>query len=498
MKSKRKEFSGKKSVLEVPLRRAAGYEAAQSGRRLGNWQPGADSANALLFRDADLMRSRARDLVRRNAWAFNAVDALVSNLVGTGIKPRSIGTEPDFNERAHALWEEWVREADAHGVLGFYGLQALAVRSMIEGGEVLARLRTRAPEDGLSVPLQIQLLEPEHLPVTLNRDLPNGNRIRAGIEFDRLNRRTAYHLYREHPGESSLGGGISGDPVPVPAAEVIHLFRPLRPGQIRGEPWLTQALVKLHELDQYDDAELVRKKTAALITGFITKPSPEFAMAGEEGASPDEQGVASVSWAPGTMQVLLPGEDVRFSAPADVGGQYETFMRMQLRAIAVAVGITYEQLTGDLSEVNYSSIRAGLVEIRRRLEQWQQTVIIHQFCWPVWRKWMDLAVLSGALSAPGYSKRIREYRAVKWIPHGWEWVDPLKDITATIMMIRAGLISRDQAVAALGFNAEEIDQALADEQKRADRLGLAFDSDPRRRTKTGLSIQDNNKADNQA
>jgi hypothetical protein len=102
MKSKRKDFSGKKSVLGMPLRKAAGYEAAQSGRRLGNWQPGSDSANTLLFRDADLMRSRARDLVRRNAWAFNAVDALVSNLVGTGIKPRSIGTEPDFNEQAHA------------------------------------------------------------------------------------------------------------------------------------------------------------------------------------------------------------------------------------------------------------------------------------------------------------------------------------------------------------------------------------------------------------
>ena len=103
---------------------------------------------------------------------------------------------------------------------------------------------------------------------------------------------------------------------------------------------------------------------------------------------------------------------------------------------------------------------------------------------------MDMAVMSGVLSAPGYAKRGREYRAVKWIPHGWEWVDPLKDITATVMMIRAGLISRDQAVAELGLNIEEIDQALADEHQRSDKLGLALDSDPRRRTKNGQPVQE--------
>jgi len=68
-------------------------------------------------------------------------------------------------------------------------------------------------------------------------------------------------------------GGM--DTVRVPAAEVMHLFRPLRPGQIRGEPWLARALVKLNELDQYDDAELVRKKTAAMFAGFITRLAPK-------------------------------------------------------------------------------------------------------------------------------------------------------------------------------------------------------------------------------
>ncbi len=101
--------------------------------------------------------------------------------------------------------------------------------------------------------------------------------VRSGIEFDGLGRRVAYHLYRSHPDDGRLApmsgqGGL--DTVRVDASEIIHLYRVLRPGQIRGEPWLSRALVKLNELDQYDDAELVRKKTAAMFAGFVTRQSP--------------------------------------------------------------------------------------------------------------------------------------------------------------------------------------------------------------------------------
>ena len=472
-----------------------GYEAAATGRRMGEWQPGNAGVNTILYTSADLMRSRARDLVRRNSWASGAVDSMVGNLVGTGIKPRSTSEDPKFKEAVHKLWADWVDEADATGTQGFYGVQALAVRAMVEGGEVLVRLRNRNPSDGLSVPLQLQVLEPEHLPISLNRDLPNGNIIRAGIEFDQIGRRVAYHLYREHPGEQFSRIGSVGDPVPVPASEVIHMFRPLRPGQLRGETWLTQAIIKLHELDQYDDAELVRKKTAALLTGFITAPAPEWADDDVTGEEPGDDATrptgkknevaVTTTWTPGTMQVLLPGEDVKFSDPADVGGQYAEFMRTQLRAVAVAIGVTYEQLTGDLSGVNYSSIRAGMVEFRRRIEQWQRIVIIHQFCRVVYARWMDQAVLAGALSAPDYAQRRREYLAVKWIPQGWAWVDPQKEFTAVIMAIRAGLMSRDQAVATYGYDVEEIDREIAAGNQRADELGLILDSDARQRTAAG-------------
>src|SRR5690606_37645427 len=217
------------------------------------------------------------------------------------------------------------------------------------------------------VGLQLQLLEPEHLPATLNRELADGHVVRAGIEFDRLGRRTAYHLYRSHPGDGMLApmSGTGGmDTVRVPASEIIHLFRPLRPGQIRGEPWLARALVKLNELDQYDDAELVRKKTAAMFAGFITRLAPEDNLMGEGLA--DANGVSLAGLEPGTMQLLEPGEDVKFSQPAEVGASYAEFLRVQLGAGGAAMGVTYELHTGDLTQAHYSSVRAALLEFRRR------------------------------------------------------------------------------------------------------------------------------------
>ena len=265
--------------------------------------------------------------------------------------------------------------------------------------------------------------------------------------------------------------------VRVPAEEVIHLFRPLRPGQIRGEPWLTRALVKLNELDQYDDAELVRKKTAAMFAGFITRLSPEDSLMGE--GLPDTSGVALAGLEPGTLQILEPGEDVKFSAPADVGSSYAEFMRQQFRAVAAAMGITYEMLTGDLTQVNYSSIRAGMLEFRRRCEAIQHGVIVHQLCRPVLRAFLDQAVLEGALHLPGYAQERRAYLAAKWIPQGWQWVDPQKEFNAMKLAIRAGLTSRSEAISAYGYDAEDVDREIAADNARADALGLVFDSDPR-------------------
>ena len=468
------------------------YDGTGFGRRTLAWQVANPGAVAALLTTQTELRAKSRDLVRRNTWAHAALESYVANAIGTGIKPQSLVTDAALRESIQALWSDWTDTADAAGLTDFYGLQALACRAMLEGGEALVRLRYRRPEDGLPVALQLQVLEPEHLPVTLNTQAENGNVIRAGIEFDNLGRRVAYHLYRSHP-EDGVFAPMSGSgglqTVRVNADEILHLFRPLRPGQIRGEPWLARALVKLQELDQYDDAELVRKKTAAMFAGFITRLGPEDHLMGEGAADPN--GVALAGLEPGTLQILEPGEDVRFSQPADVGGSYSDFLRMQFRAVAAAMGVTYEQLTGDLTQVNYSSIRAGLLEFRRRMEALQHGVLVHQLCRPIWQAWMTQAVLEGALVMPGFARggpgRRRAYLACKWIPQGWQWVDPEKEFKALQLAIRSGLMSRSEAISSFGYDAEDVDREIAADNARADALGLVFDSDPRKVAKTGAA-----------
>ncbi|MBU6955516.1 phage portal protein [Hahella sp. HN01] len=456
------------------------YDGVGGGRRALAWQVGNPGAVAALAFTQNELRAKSRDLARRNVWAAAGVEAYVANAIGVGVKPQSLVKDPRLREAIHERWRDWCEDADAAGLTDFYGLQALVCRAMLEGGECLVRLRYRRPEDDLPVGLQLQVLEPEHLDPTLNQDLPNGHTLRAGIEFDRLGRRVAYHLFRTHPGDGLLApasGATDLETVRVPAAEILHVFRPLRPGQIRGEPWLARALVKLNELDQYDDAELVRKKTAAMFAGFITRIGPEDNLMGE--GAPDGQGTALAGLEPGALQILEPGEDIKFSQPADVGASYADFMRQQFRAVAAAMGITYEMLTGDLTQVNYSSIRAGLLEFRRRCEAIQHGVIVHQLCRPIWRAWMTQAVLEGALRAPDFANRRRDYLAVKWVPQGWQWVDPKKEFDALIVAIRAGLLSRSEAISAFGYDAETIDREIAADNARADELGLAFNSDPR-------------------
>ena len=463
------------------------YDGIGAGRRAIAWSVGNPGAIAALLTTQNELRAKSRDLVRRNAWANAALESYVANAIGTGIKPQSMVIDAQQRETIQSLWRDWCAEADSAGLTDYYGLQALACRAMLEGGEALVRIRYRRPEDDLPVAMQLQVLEPEHLPVTMNTTAENGNLIRAGIEFDRLGRRVAYHLYRSHPEDGALApmssgsSGNSMETMRIDAAEIIHLYRPLRPGQIRGEPWLARALVKLNELDQYDDAELVRKKTAAMFAGFITRLAPEDNLMGEGAA--DASGVALAGMEPGTMQILEPGEDVKFSQPADVGASYAEFLRMQFRAVAAAMGVTYEQLTGDLTQVNYSSIRAGLLEFRRRVESLQHGVIVHQLCRPIWRAWMEQAVLEGALVLPGFmrggARARRAYLAAKWIPQGWQWVDPQKEFKAMVTAIRAGLLSRSEAISSFGYDAEDVDREIAADNARADALGLVFESDPR-------------------
>ena len=409
--------------------------------------------------------------MRNDPVAARAVDVFVSNCIATGIKPLPLVQDENFRRTVVDAWRDWCEESDADNRLDFYGLQSLVARSMFEGGEAFVRFRPRRPTDGLSTPLQIQILEAEFCDSLKDVALPGGNVVKAGVEFDRLGRRTAFWMFRQHPGDQLLG---SFDSVPVPAGQVAHVFQTLRPGQVRGISSLTPVLVALHELAQFTDAELVRKRLAAMFAGFIETPSADDDILGAGSVATATDGVDLGSLEPGTMQLLPPGTNVRFSEPADVGGSFSAFMSQTLKTIASGLGLTYEQLTGDYSQANFSSVRAGMIEFRRGLARVQHQTIVHQFCRPVWRRWFEAAVLSGRLKLPT-GLDIRDASRVRWITPGWDYVDPAKEIAAIAQAIQTGVMSRDQAIAQRGVDPEELDTEIARGNARAKELGLHFD-----------------------
>ena len=443
-----------------------GFEGGMSSRRLKTFMASRAHVNTMIQTAGQDMTARARYLIRNNGYATNAVESFASNAVGTGIKPSSNIQAAELKDKIQRLWATWTDEADSEWLTDFYGLQRRAAREVFIAGEIFFRFRPRRLEDGLCVPLQMQMLSSEMLPM-LNGLAENGNVIRQGIEFDRIGRRAAYHFLRRHPGDVTETG-LAGETVRVPASSVLHIVDPVDAGQLRGVSKFAPAVVKLFLLDQYDDAELDRKKVAAMFAGFVRRPEREFDNSGEM----DAQGEPLLPLEPGQLQILDDGEDITFSQPSDVGGNYEAFQYRTLLQVAAALGMPYANLTADMVKANYSNTRAALLEFRRRVEAFQHSVLVYQLCRPVWAKWMDVAVLSGALDIPGYAQNRREYLGTDWLPPRWDWVDPLKDIKAEIMAIEAKLKSRTQAVAERGYDAAQVDQEIAEDQEREERLGI--------------------------
>lgn len=455
-----------KRVLSHGLRRRS-LDAGGTGRR---WPAGSrvSNLNADILGTGRTIRERAAHAARNNATAAAAVNALVTNIVGPGIVPSPQHPDPGERARLADLFARWTDRADFDGERDFYGLQALAVRQWIEAGESFGHM-LMAPDDGPEVPLQVRLLHPSQVPTEWPMALVNST-VRGGIEHDAYGRRLAYLALPFRPDDPLMAVTAAGwRPVRLPAADVLHLFEALEPGQIRGLSWLAPVLLALNELDQLQDAALVRAKLANLICAALVDQN------GDAGGLPGSAaaGVLTVGLEPGSILPLKPGTTLEFFDPKE-SQNYAPFVKEHLRAIAAGLGVPYELMTGDLSSVNYSSIRTGLVEFRKKLEHWQHNVVVFKLCRPVWDRWVRMAVLSGAIDATRYARDPAAYHAVEWLPPRQEWVDPAKDLAAETGAIEAGLMSRTQALARRGVDINRVRAEIAAERAADEAAGLSF------------------------
>lgn len=465
---------------EQPRRRRS-YAGAIVSRLTSDWMSTRSSADAEIRNSLSKLRDRSREMVRNNPYAKQAKRTTQVNVVGSGIKLQSQvqqvrGRKPSeaINRLIEEKWHLWTRAqyCDVAGRHSFHMMEWLATGALPESGEALFRI-IRRPFGGSRVPLALEMIESDVLDEEYQGPtLAKLNEWRMGVEINEWGRPVRYAFLTRHPGDYWFQNATQkGDKhVFLPAADVIHLFLPERPQQHRGVPWFHSVMADAHQLQGYEEAAVIRARAGASVMGFVT--SPEGELDGD-----DVEADRRISeFEPGTWKYLEPGQNVSVPNISSPDQQYEMFVKNKVRRFASGFGCSYETLSRDFSETNYSSSRLSLLEDR---EHWKviQSYLIENFHNRVFREWLDLAVLAGELPFDDYDARPERYDTPRWMARGWDWVDPLKEAKAYRQMEQAGYMTKAQIVAKLGGDFFDNLTEFSREQQAASELNVELDRD---------------------
>src|ERR1035437_4645879 len=465
------------------------FEGAAVGRRSSSWKTQHLSENAELMYAIRPLRDRSRDLIRNTPHAARAVDILVSHSVGNGIVPVTTTGNDNVDKKVNALWEAWQEECDVTGQLDFYAMQTLAARSMVESGEVVVRFVDREMDEtnSISVPVQLQVLESDY--IDQFRDgiygdtdtLTHGvklRRSRLGVGLGEFDSFMGLWLFKNHPGELNTIWQLPYISDFIPKADLLHIFKILRPGQVRGVPWLAPILTTARDVSDFLDAVNVKARVEACFSAFITN--------GEDGVPLMDQSqegfIQTADWAnpqaqistlePGMMKELRAGQDIKFASPTSTS-QIEPILMNGLMSMAAGIGVTYDQMAGDLRQANYSSLRAGKLDFWRLISQMQKHILIPRLCKPVWRRFISRAILSGALPAAPSNGAY----SCDWVVPAKEYIDPKKDADAEKNEVRAGRVTPQSYIAARGGDWRNDLQDFKVFFDKAHELGVVLDID---------------------
>jgi lambda family phage portal protein len=456
------------------------YDGAGRGRRTENWstrRTSADAATAVGFAD---MRDRSRDLVRNNPYAQRIITLWETALIGHGWSFKAKAGRRNGGARGQRatdefrLWAMDPKQCDWDGLANFDGLVAKAVRSWKESGEVLLRMRVpdsgRMKQLGLRIPMQLQVLEADW--ISEDQDglqmagMSEGGWTHRGIEYDKDGTRINYWLYNHHPGEAMVKV-VSPEASRVPAEDIIHLFSADRPGQTRGVTCLAPVIMTLRDLDDYMDAQLLKQKISACMTGIIVDV---------DGAG-DQKSDVSDRIEPGAMARLGPGQDIRFSSPPSVG-EIDKIMRTYLLRLSIGGNVPYELLTGDFQGTNFSAGRLGWQSFNKQTvcDQWQ---VLEPVCFNRVAGWWFRAASIAGISTDGLTS--------DWTPPPPQSYDPAADTKAIIQKMRAGLLPPQEAIRMEGLEPEDVIALYVEWNRMLDAGELVLDTDPRKVSAAGLT-----------
>ena len=441
------------------------YSAGSINRLTADWSTASSTPNSDVYADLQKIVSRSRGVVQNNGYALKYITSVKTNVIGkNGIALQCMAKDDNgnYDKQANDLieesWKCWSKVCDVTGTMTWADMQAQIIGAVAQDGEVLVRMIKNYDND---FGFALQLIEADHLDLNLNDE---HRRIVMGIELDGYNRPIAYHITKGHPSAVTY----RGDHVRIPANEIIHLFKPLRVGQVRGVPWMHAGLSALNMLDKYQEAELTAARVAAGKMGFYKTPTGNEYMGDKE----DNDVIMEVE--PGTFEELPQGWDFQAFDPQHPTTAYQAFSKQVLRTVASAWGISYETLSNDRESVNYSSIRQGALEER---DQWRaiQTWLSGRLHDRVYNEWLPMAMLKGQVSLP--LSKVDKFSNVAWVGRGFAWVDPVKEAQANILLAKAGLKSHQEIVIEQGMNIDDVYARIAKEKEMREKLGIVTDFD---------------------
>jgi lambda family phage portal protein len=430
-----------KAILPSAARR---YEAAGSGRRFGKGKSfGSFRAETSAARPQ--LVAKSRHLFANTPYAANACHVWESNLVGSGVTCAPKHADADTRKLLTDTFTTFADNADADGRTNWAGIQTLVVLGMIRDGESFVHvLQTESGP-------KLRLIPPERV-----QALTTNPNITDGIEFDDAGNRVAYHV---------LKSDLSTETVRVDARDILHIFLPLAAGQLRGIPWLAPVMLTLSDYDELQDALLMAAKISAMFAGFLTNNNDTGTIP-FDGTQSGEN--LEVSLEPGTVKMLPAGYSMQFSSPQNLPVSIE-FGKLTLQSIAAGMGLPDWMLTGNVSQVNYSTARAAMIQLRTRVEAIQFNTLLPLLIRPIYERVITSAILSGKLDV-----ELSDALAFDMYPSKMAHLDPSKEAEGEKIAVESGFKSRRQVVAELGYSVEDIDLQIFADREREKLLGLSF------------------------
>ena len=441
------------------------YDAGKADRLKAGWTTGTGTAEQIDAPYRDKVFHRARDLERNNDIAKSVILAFERNVVGRGFNLQARSGDDELNRLIEKKFKTWcrARNCDISGKLSLKEMLKLAVRRPIVDGDIFFR---KVYDSAASIPFKLQILEPDQLDTSVQFG-ENGNRVKSGIEVDTFNKPVAYWFYKDLPDNYYY----SFESIRIPAREIIHLHTLARSTQVRGISALASSMESIRDAGEYLEAERVKARIAACFAIFVKHEANSGSPYARVNGMKSENGQKIDMLEPGIVEHLLPGQSIEVANPGNIPTNTKDFVEQNQRLVGSGQGLSYEMVSRDVSKVSYSSARQGLLEDRKTFEPIQDWLIEH-FCYEVYTEWFISAVLAGELPIKNFWQKKDDYLEHVWIPPGWTWIDPLRDVTASEKELNNNLATLEQICAEQGLDWREVVDQRAREKAYLKEKGL--------------------------